>query len=76
MTASKPELSQSNFTAPPVSKNISWGRREARKERAKERHKDKREVFREATQLSPSMQCTNQPLPITTDRATLVVFKH
>lgn len=56
VTASKPELNHSNFTAPPVSKKIPRGGREARKERGKERDRDKGEVFREATQLGPSLQ--------------------
>lgn len=61
VTASKPELSQSNFTDPPVGKKIPPGGREGGKERQREGESDgdKGELLREATQLSPSLQCTN-----------------
>lgn len=60
VTASKPELSQSNFTAPPVSIKLPRGGREEGKEK-----RERSSEIETGEKVAERQNQCNQPLPIT-----------
>lgn len=63
MTASKPELSQSNFTAPPVSRKIPRGGREGKEEKGRESERVGRREIQTMEKFSGRYHIITVPAP-------------